>query len=94
MTEAQTAPPLEPVSRMKVRVAPYFSESPTVLTLGINEIVAEKMRALLQRKKPRDVFDIWFLIQEKGIKLENARAAYKMDRISCGRLLSRPVLLL
>ncbi len=75
-----TAPPLEPVSRMKVRVAPYFSESPTVLTLGIDEIVAEKTRALLQRKKPRDVFDIWFLIQEKGIKLDTNLLRKKLQR--------------
>jgi len=75
-----TTSPLEPVSRMRVHVAPYFSESPTVLTLGTNEIVAEKTRALLQRKKPRDVFDIWFLIKEKGIKLDTDLLRKKLQR--------------
>ncbi len=75
-----TTSPLEPVSRMKVHVAPYFSEGPTVLTLATNEIVAEKTRALLQRKKPRDVFDIWFLIKEKGIKLDTDLLRKKLQR--------------
>ena len=65
---------------MKVEVAPYFRESPKVLTMSINEIVAEKMRALLQRKKPRDVFDVWFLIHEKEIKLDKRLLRKKLQR--------------
>ena len=60
-----TAFPVEEPKRMKVSVSPYFNESPTILTMNLNEILAEKMRALLQRKKPRDVFDIWFLSTRK-----------------------------
>ena len=65
---------------MKVEVAPYFHESPQVLTLSLNEIVAEKMRALLQRKKPRDVFDVWFLINQKRIKLDKNLLQKKLQR--------------
>ncbi len=65
-----TAVPVEEPKRMKVSVSPYFNASPRILTMNLNEILAEKMRALLQRKKPRDVFDIWFLIHEKGVKLD------------------------
>lgn len=75
-----TASPLEKVSRMEAHVAPFFSEGPRVLTLGINEIVTEKTRALLQRKKPRDVFDIWFLIEEKGIKPDTDLLRKKLQR--------------
>lgn len=75
-----TASPLEPTSRMKVHVAPYFSESPAVLSLGINEILAEKTRALLQRRKPRDVFDVWFLIKKKGFKLDKKLLRKKLQR--------------
>lgn len=75
-----TSSPIEQSSRMKVRVAPYFSESPTVLALGINEILAEKMRALLQRRQPRDVFDVWFLIEKKGIKLDMNLLRKKLQR--------------
>ncbi len=65
-----TATPVVEPKRMKVDVSPYFKVSPRLQTMRINEILAEKMRALLQRKKPRDVFDIWFLIHEKGFKLD------------------------
>lgn len=75
-----TASPLEPTPKMKVHVAPYFSESPAVLSLGINEILAEKMRALLQRRKPRDVFDVWFLIKTKGLELEKKLLRKKLQR--------------
>lgn len=65
---------------MKANVAPYFRESPKVLTMSLNEIVAEKMRALLQRKKPRDVFDVWFLIHEKRNKLDRHLLRKKLQR--------------
>ncbi len=75
-----TSSPLEPTSRMDVRVAPYFAGRPSTLTLSLNEILAEKTRALLQRKKPRDVFDIWFLIQQKGIHLDMDLLRRKLQR--------------
>src|SRR5438445_12643189 len=65
---------------MKAHVAPYFSETPTVLALGVREIVAEKVRALLQRRMPRDVFDVWFLIEKKGIKLDAELLRKKLQR--------------
>lgn len=34
-----------------------------------SEMLAEKFRALIQRKKPRDVYDIWFLTK-KGVKTD------------------------
>lgn len=45
-------------------VSPY----PLVTHLGFEEILAEKIRALVWRGKGRDIFDFWFLLS-KGIKL-------------------------
>ena len=75
-----TATPVEEPKKMKVEVSPYFKGSPKVPTMSLNEIVAEKMRALLQRKKPRDVFDIWFLIYEKGVRLDEEMLRKKLQR--------------
>jgi len=75
-----TATPAEEPRRMKISVSPYFNESPRIPTMSLNEILVEKMRALLQRKKPRDVFDIWFLIREKGIKLDKRMLRKKLQR--------------
>jgi predicted nucleotidyltransferase component of viral defense system len=46
----------------KYRDIPSFS----VFVMPLEEILAEKIRALFTRDKPRDVFDIWFLLK-KGV---------------------------
>jgi len=75
-----TASPIRPIRRLKVNVEPYFSESPTVCALDMSEILAEKTRALLQRRKPRDVFDVWFLIKKKGRRLDKELLRDKLQR--------------
>jgi len=47
-------------------IVPY----PLVVHLGKEEILAEKVRALMTRSKPRDLFDLWFLLT-KNIVLNN-----------------------
>jgi len=37
--------------------------------LGLEEILAEKVRALTWRGKARDLYDLWFLLK-KGIKID------------------------
>lgn len=43
--------------------SPYFPDFP-VLTFQMEEIASEKMRALIQRKRPRDYLDMWLLLKE------------------------------
>lgn len=47
--------------------SPYFPDS-LVLTFQIEEIASEKMRALIQRKRPRDYLDMWLLLKELEFK--------------------------
>ena len=47
--------------------SPYFPDS-QVLTFQIVEIASEKIRALSQRKRPRDYFDMWLLLKELEFK--------------------------
>ena len=42
----------------------------------LNEIVAEKLRSLLQRNRPRDIYDLFFLSQ--GISSKQYLSIYKM----------------
>jgi len=42
-------------------ISPY----PLVVHLKKEEILAEKIRALFVREKPRDLFDLWFLLTKK-----------------------------
>lgn len=39
--------------------------SPIVVYLSAEEILAEKIRAMMMRAKGRDVFDLWFLMRQK-----------------------------
>jgi len=44
----------------------YFTGSAEVLTFAPAELVATKIRALYQRKKGRDLFDLWLALTEMG----------------------------
>jgi predicted nucleotidyltransferase component of viral defense system len=41
---------------------------------AINEIIAEKLRALIQRNRPRDIYDIWYIMNSN---IEIDRSAIK-----------------
>jgi len=54
-------------------VVPY----PLVVHLFWEEILAEKIRALLTRAKGRDLFDLWFLLS-KNVKIDESMVNKKM----------------
>jgi predicted nucleotidyltransferase component of viral defense system len=54
-------------------VIPY----PLVVHLSWEEILAEKIRAILTRAKGRDLFDLWFLLS-KNIKIDEKMVDAKM----------------
>jgi predicted nucleotidyltransferase component of viral defense system len=65
----------------RIDVMPYFpSIRPAISVMSIREILAEKVRALLQRAKPRDVFDVWFLTVKKGMRIDHAMLKKKLQR--------------
>src|SRR3989344_4720071 len=39
-----------------------------VFVMQKEEILAEKIRTIFQRQKPRDIYDLWFLLIEKNIR--------------------------
>jgi len=55
----------------KETIRPIYREVPTfdVFAMREEEILAEKIRAILTRDKPRDVYDLWFLLKYKGISI-------------------------
>ena len=45
--------------------SPYDDVRPFVVTaLALDHLLADKLRALLVRRKPRDVYDIWLLLTQ------------------------------
>ena len=79
MFNLSTSKPLGEAKLKEVEVSPYFdSFKPAILVMGINEILAEKTRALLQRTKPRDVFDFWFLTSKKRMRIDDRLLRHKL----------------
>lgn len=50
--------------------SPFPGLRPSVLTYALEEILAEKMRSILQRGKSRDYYDVWRLLKEKQAALD------------------------
>jgi uncharacterized protein len=55
---------LEP-ERMPILSHPFSSEGQAVLAYCLEEILAEKIRSLIERGKSRDYYDVWRLLKEK-----------------------------
>ncbi len=74
-----------PKTREIIKITPNYKELPeyTIIVMSKEEIVAEKIRAIITREKPRDVFDIWYLLKAgTNIRFDWVRekmSYYKMD---------------
>ena len=48
----------------------WFKGSTDVVTYELDELMAIKLRALYQRRKGRDLFDVWYAAERKLINLD------------------------
>jgi len=55
----------------RTTISPMYREIPRfdVFSMRAGEMLAEKVRAILTRNKPRDLYDAWFLL-ERGFQLD------------------------
>ncbi len=58
--------------RRKVVLSFFPDLRPIVLTYALEEILAEKMRSILQRGKSRDYYDVWQLLKEKSADIDSS----------------------
>ena len=61
--------------------SPYSIDA-HILTFQIEELASEKIRALMQRKRPRDYFDLWCLL--KKIKFNNFESLANKKMLAVG----------
>lgn len=56
----------------KETIIPMFREIPSfeIFIMSEKEILAEKIRAIFTRQKPRDIYDLWFLLTRKNINAD------------------------
>ncbi|MDD5501326.1 MAG: nucleotidyl transferase AbiEii/AbiGii toxin family protein [Candidatus Omnitrophica bacterium] len=56
--------------RRRVLATPFSSGEQEVLAYPLEELLAEKMRSLLERGKSRDYYDVWRLLKEHSSTLD------------------------
>lgn len=75
--------PARPVVTVPYRVeSAWFTGGADVLTFALDELVATKIRALYQRSKGRDLFDLWLALTRLGVApadLVQSFAPYRPD---------------
>jgi predicted nucleotidyltransferase component of viral defense system len=63
-------PVILPPQRRGVVTELFAYPQPTVLVYALEEILAEKLRSLLERGKARDYYDVWRLLKEEAEVLD------------------------
>lgn len=73
--------PARPLSRVRYAVASsWFAGEAEVQTFDLAELVATKIRALFQRSKGRDLFDLWLAVARLGVTPEDLAACFSPYR--------------
>ncbi|KAA6344198.1 hypothetical protein EZS27_008169 [termite gut metagenome] len=55
----------------------WFSGECKILTYKLDELIATKVRALYERRKGRDLYDLYKALQNNGLNTENVIACFK-----------------
>ncbi len=76
--------------RLKMNVRnPWFSGSADVTSYQVDELLGTKLRALYQRRKGRDLFDLWLCVTRKLIHADQAVRCFLMYMEHEGHRVSR-----
>lgn len=69
--------PVQPLEVVPFEVVnPWYSGGCGVVTFNVHELIATKIRALYQRRKGRDLFDLWLALDEMGLDPDLIVAAF------------------
>lgn len=84
---------LLPIQKKNI-IHPYSDEySANILVYSIEEIMAEKIRALFERIRPRDLYDVWYLGEridkKKVLHILSEKSVFKGVRIDTQLLIDR-----
>lgn len=48
-----------------------------ILCYSLGEVIAGKMRSVMQRTTPRDIYDLWYLFEIEGLDIEDYVFAFQ-----------------
>lgn len=73
--------PARPTTKVPFAISsPWFEGRADVQSFAVEELVATKIRALYQRRKGRDLFDMWLAVEEANLSPESIAAAFEPYR--------------
>lgn len=61
--------------------SPATNTTVMVQAVTLEQILADKLGAIKERKMPRDIFDIWFIYQKTGVPFNLKRFGYPKGKI-------------
>ena len=61
-------------------IVPMYKDIPSfeIFAMDEKEIVVEKIKTIFERNKPRDVYDLWFLLKIKGLRIDEGLLSKKI----------------
>lgn len=69
--------PAQPLTTRHLSIdSPWFEGDADVVTFTLEELVATKIRALYQRRKGRDLFDMWLAVEAASVTPEAIAACF------------------
>src|SRR5690606_39834221 len=54
-----------------------LEEEYSIFCYSLGEVIAEKMRSIMQRTAPRDIYDLWYLFEVEGQDIEDHVFAFQ-----------------
>ena len=69
----------------------WWSGTATVTSYELDELLGTKLRALFQRKKGRDLFDLWYAIEGRAVSPERVVACFELYMRAAGTRVTRAV---
>jgi predicted nucleotidyltransferase component of viral defense system len=76
--------------RMPFRVnSPWYTGSADITTYSLEEILGTKIRALYQRSKSRDLFDLWYAINNAHPSIQKMVECFSTIMLDSGLRISR-----
>lgn len=69
--------------------SPWFKGKVNIVTFSLEELLSTKLRALYQRRKGRDLFDLWCALEQNQIDIEKVILSWKAYMKEEGNTISR-----
>ncbi|MGD9639419.1 MAG: nucleotidyl transferase AbiEii/AbiGii toxin family protein [Alphaproteobacteria bacterium] len=67
-----------PLKKMPFDVnSEWFNGKAEIITYELEELIATKLRALYQRRKGRDLFDLWYVLKDHNLDIDNIIETFK-----------------